>query len=629
MCARTLCYFLFPFVAAGQAVSFLPAHTVQKVTAATVSGCSACVAVADFNGDGKADIAFNIPAEAPAGGVLLGNGDGTFQPGLWFSPQFGNLLVGDFNGDRKPDLMILQDHPLIYSGKGDGTFGSPVEVSACQAGTNQVPIQIGDFNRDGNTDILCGTSALLSNADGTFRAAGVAGNQAMEVAVLVADFNNDGAPDVLLRQISGNIVLALSRGDGTFGNEQMIYAVRPQTAVTFLAADFNGDGNPDLIDFPPEFHPYLDFLPGKGDGTFGDVVRTDLGTMPAAGNMTAVGDFNKDGKLDFVAGDAVYAGNGDGTFRFPVFFGPTSFACGAALNIGGILNRGDCSYSHGSTTVSDFNGDGLPDLVAFVVDEIGIGQLKENGEINLLLNDSPGNGLSTAGVVAATGTWPVAPGSIVSAYGTNLAPGTAAANTGLLPTTLGGIRVHVRDRSHTGDTLAPLLYVSASQINYILNSSDPYAWVDIERVGSTYVPQGMTVPVATLAPGFFTVAAGIPAASAVRVAADGMQTPLTVLSAMLGAIRVAPIDVTAGTVYLTLYGTGFAQASTSASTCSVGNVSVPVSYAGPQIEFPGLDQVNVLLPGSLAGAGLQPVSCLFQTADQIYGPSNAVNINIR
>jgi hypothetical protein len=92
-----------------------------------------------------------------------------------------------------------------------------------------------------------------------------------------------------LRQPSGKLAVVLGRGDGRFEAELVLSGgVRPQTDVTFLVGDFNGDGNPDLIDFPPEIHPYLDFLPGKGDGTFGDVVRRDLGTTPAAGTMSAV-----------------------------------------------------------------------------------------------------------------------------------------------------------------------------------------------------------------------------------------------------------------------------------------------------------------------------------------------------
>ena len=136
--------------------------------------------------------------------------------------------------------------------------------------------------------------------------------------------------------------------------------------------------------------------------------------------------------------------------------------------------------------------------------------------------------------------------------------------------------------------------LSPTQINYVLNSSDPYAWMDIERVGTPYVPQGTTVPIAALAPGFFL--------AAYTTNAPG---------------------------YLSLYGTGFAQASTAASSCTVGAANVPVTYAGPEIQIAGLDQVNLLLPNSLAGAGVQPVNCVFQTAQQVFGVSNTVNVTIR
>ncbi|PYT25749.1 MAG: hypothetical protein DMG57_23895 [Acidobacteria bacterium] len=78
---------------------------------------------------------------------------------------------------------------------------------------------------------------------------------------------------------------------------------------------------------------------------------------------------------------------------------------------------------------------------------------------------------------------PVGPGSLVSAFGLNLASATEAAKSYPWPTTLGGIRLHVQDRSHQGDRLAPLLYVSPTQINYLMPSSDAFAWISIERVG--------------------------------------------------------------------------------------------------------------------------------------------------
>jgi uncharacterized protein (TIGR03437 family) len=580
-----------PLIAAAQAISFLPPQILARGGAGVVGTCSGCVALADFNGDGRLDIAFNLQTPLPQGGVLLGNGDGTFRPGLPLSyPAIGPLLEGDFNGDGKPDLLSNRFSIAVYLGKGDGTFNSPVAVGGCAGGSE---LQVGDFNRDGRTDILCDTTVLLASGDGSFRNVGAVGSEPMEIVVLVADFNGDKVSDVLLRRPVGELAVALGRGDGTFANDLAIdyatFSLRPDESRTIVTGDFNGDGKADLIDFSYR-RDHVEFVPGKGDGTFGSLVQTDISADGIPGELTAVGDFNKDGNLDFVAGDAIYAGEGDGTFRFPVFFGPTAYPCGPALTT--VLSQ-SCAYSHDSTAAGDFNGDGLPDIVVYLVEHFGQGQIKESGEVDMLLNDNPGDGFEASGVSAVTYSWPVGPGSIVSAFGVNLASTTVVASTNPAPDTLGGIRLHVRDRSHIGDRLAPLLYVSPTQINYVLNSSDPYAWVDIERIGAPYMPHGITVPIAAVAPGFF---------------------PATYMTNAPG--------------YLSLYGTGFAQVSASASVCTVGDVNVAITYVGPEIVIAGLDQVNLLLPASLAGAGVQPVSCNFETAQQS-ALTNTVNVTIR
>jgi uncharacterized protein (TIGR03437 family) len=584
--------------------------------------CATCIAIADFNGDGKPDIAFGLNSPTPFDGVVLGNGDGTFRPGATFPSQIdGSPFAGDFNGDGKPDLVFSGSGTFLLLGNGDGTFSTPIAIAACAS-----VAAVADFNGDGKADLICGPTAhfnydtvFLSNGDGTFRA-GVTVGGAQDGVVLTSDFNNDGIPDVLLLEVSGQRAVALGHGDGTFGAELTINSATEMgelAASPVVAGDFNGDGKIDLVGNSYRGF-YIDMLPGNGDGTFGPAIETF--TNGQSYSFSAAADFNKDGKLDLVGGGVVLAGNGDGTFRFPVFYGPVVLPC-VTINV-----DIPCGYRYAATEVADFNGDGLPDIAAGTVAQ-GLSSATV-AAISVLLNDSPGDGFTATGVSSATLTLPVGSASLVSAFGISLAPGTEAASVNPAPTTLGGIRLHVRDRSHTGDSLAPLLYVSPTQINYLLNSSDPYAWVAIERVGSPYVPKGMSVPINSIASGLFSVGAGLAAASAVTVTPSAQAfVPVTTCSGQ--TCNSIPIDLSGAPVYLSLYGTGFAQASAALSSCMIAGQTLPLTYAGPEIEIAGLDQANLLLPQSLAGTGATSVVCSFGYDGETGLPTNAVNLTIQ
>jgi uncharacterized protein (TIGR03437 family) len=192
----------------------------------------------------------------------------------------------------------------------------------------------------------------------------------------------------------------------------------------------------------------------------------------------------------------------------------------------------------------------------------------------------------------------------------------------------------VRDRSHAADVLAPLLYVSPGQINYALPSSDPFAWIGIERVGEAYVPHGIALPVTPVAPGLFSVGAGLAAASALKITATAqVEVPVT---RCVGPICSSiPIDVSGAPVYLSLYGTGFSQVliapgpGIAGSNCTIGAQLLPVTYAGAQGQIPGLDQINILLPASLAGTGVTSVSCRLLTAGGSGAVTNPVGLAIR
>jgi uncharacterized protein (TIGR03437 family) len=615
-----------------QTISFLPpvqAYEAGVTPAAAI--CASCIVTADFNKDGKPDIAFTIAGPVPVAAVQLGNGDGTFRPVAGYLPvnqSMGTPFTGDFNGDGKPDLVISGASTWLYLGKGDGTFSAPVAILGCSVTPSTELVAVADLNRDGYSDMLCGTSVLLSNGDGTFRSAGTVGTIPMETVMTVADFNNDGIPDVVLREVGFRIDVVLGHGDGTFGSELHVITL-PETNIlvpgSLFAADFNGDGKIDLAGFFGRSDA-IDVLPGNGDGTFGAVIPTSASGINAEYNyFGGAADFNHDGKLDVMVGTAIFAGNGDGSFRFPVFIGPVPDACGAATT-----SSLACDYALTATAIADFNGDGLPDLVTGSVLGSYLQGLEglDSSVVTALLNDSPGDGFTVTGISSASFSEPVGAGSIVSAFGVNLAPSAAAATTNPAPTTLGGIRLHVRDRSHTTDMLAPLLYVSPTQINYVLPSTDPYAWVGIERVGSAYLPKGLAVPIVPLAPDLYSTPNFLAAANAITVSPGGVVTS-PVSSCAVGVCFSVPIDLSGGPVYLSLYGTGFDQASASASTCNVGAARVTPTYAGPELQIAGLDQVNILLPASLAGSGSVTAGCTFVTSGQVYGGTNAVILNIR
>lgn len=200
--------------------------------------------------------------------------------------------------------------------------------------------------------------------------------------------------------------------------------------------------------------------------------------------------------------------------------------------------------------------------------------------------------------------------SIVAAFGSSLATGTQTASTNPLPTEMTGARVQVKDAAGT-ERSAPLFYVSPGQINYLIPPATATGMATVTIInGSETVAQG-TVPIAAVVPGLFTANSngqGVPAAEALRVKADGTRTSELVAEFDAGQNRFVarPIDLGPETdqVFLILYGTGIRFVGTlSEVTASIGGVNAEVRFAGPHGLFVGLDQVNLLLPRSLAGRG--------------------------
>jgi uncharacterized protein (TIGR03437 family) len=225
----------------------------------------------------------------------------------------------------------------------------------------------------------------------------------------------------------------------------------------------------------------------------------------------------------------------------------------------------------------------------------------------------------------------VAPDSLVSAFGGDLATGQAGAGSSTYPTTLGGTSLTLVDSSNTAYAV-PLVYVAPAQVNYMVPSAAQAGAASLTVTSGDGTLSRGVVLIAPVAPGIYSANAngqGVAAALVVTQHADQSQTIAPVYVCGSGACRAQPISLgqAGNTVYLELFGTGLRHASSlPAVTVQVGKLSLPALYVGPQGQYPGLDQVNVQLPASLAGSGT--VNVVVKTADT-GAASNAVTLAIQ
>ena len=206
---------------------------------------------------------------------------------------------------------------------------------------------------------------------------------------------------------------------------------------------------------------------------------------------------------------------------------------------------------------------------------------------------------------------PVAPGSMVTVFGAQLAGGAQSASVRPLPTTLEDCTVTVKDANGV-ERPAGLYFVSPNQINFQIPPDTAVGSATVTMVGGDQTQTLASVSVSTIAPGLFSLNPdGLAAADVTRI--NGSNTsyePVAQLDNATGLFVAVPIDLGSDTdkVYLTLYGTGVRnRTSLDAVQVLVANVLVPVDFAGPSTASEGLDLIHVLLPGGLRGTGTATV----------------------
>jgi hypothetical protein len=328
------------------------------------------VSVGDFNGDGKTDLVVANEGSNSVSVLLRNDSNTGFDPKVDFPTAFypSGVSEGDFNGDGKTDLAVscwnnAMTLSLLLRNSDNTGFDPKVDIAIGG------PFYLGDFNGDGKTDLAVDNvysntvSVLLRNGANTgFEPKVDYATDSSPVSVIVGDFNGDGKLDLATaNQDSKTISVLLRNADNTGFDTKLDYAT-VTTPYSLSSGDFNGDGKLDLS-ITNYWDKTVSVLLRNADNTGFDP-KYDVAITDSNLYSITVGDFNGDGKADFVVANvgnnmvSVYLRNNANTGFDP----KVDFTTG--------------SYPL-SVSVADFNADGKVDMA--------VGNIMSN-TVSVLLN---------------------------------------------------------------------------------------------------------------------------------------------------------------------------------------------------------------------------------------------------